>query len=932
VNTIRYRHAGILVLVALLAASALILVGPPTDAWAATFTVTSTLDEIDAGPGDGQCLSTPSGACTLRAAIQETNALAGADTVTLPGGTYLLRFGEFTITSDLTITAAGADPTIVDGGGTSRVFSIPKPPSPLSTTPGARVTMSGLTIRNGAISNGGPLTLRDVTVTGNSAGAGGGGILNDDSATLTNVTISGNSGDGIANLGRETGTGPDLIYLATLTLTNTTIASNTGRGIYSPPSRILHGGGTPQPRVTVKNTILANNTSGNCSGLVASTGHNLDNGTSCGLSGAGDLSGVDPKLRPLGNHGGPTPTHDLAVSSPALDAGDNAGCPDTDQRGLPRPKDGNGDGTVVCDIGAVEVQTPFTDQPADLAITMTDSPDPVAEGALLTYTLTVTNAGPGTAFVIKLVDTLPAGAQFASATPTQGSCGGTGPVTCGLDSLASGASATVTIVVRPHPAGTISNAATVSSDVLDPSTTNNSVTTTTTVMAGTSHTFTVTSTIDAVDASIGDGVCATANGACTLRAAIQEANASTTADTITLPAGVYRLVLGGIGEELAATGDLDITAPVSINGSTSGTTIVDGDGADRVFDIQPGATATIARLTVRNGSARSTDIASPGIGGGIRNRGTLTLDGVTLTGNTAYGVVVGNVNFPGLGGGLYNEGTALLTNVTVSGNRQPNGSYAGGVGIFQAGGLTLVNTTIASNAGQGIGFWPSARLALKNTILANNTLGNCQAAVTSQGNNLDDDGSCGLSGPGDLSKVDPKLGPLADNGGPTPTHALLAGSPAIDAGSSINCPATDQRGIQRPRDGDGNGTYVCDIGAFEAEGVFQPALCSPRPPVAVQAVPAGDGRLRVTVTTSSNTSSANALRTITVDRMDNATVTMVGGGPLSVGQRTAPPAGAQTITFLVGRVAPGQAATVHFTVTDSCGTWPSFVGGGPGAF
>ena len=104
-----------------------------------------------------------------------------------------------------------------------------------------------------------------------------------------------------------------------------------------------------------------------------------------------------------------------------------------------------------------------------------------------------------------------------------------------------------------------------------------------------------------------------------------------------------------------------------------------------------------------------------------------------------------------------------------------------------------------------------AAVTLVNTIGANNLGGDCSGAITSLGHNLDGDGSCGLSGPGDLSGVDPILGPLADNGGPTFTHALLPASMAIHAGDDTAAPATDQRGF--PRFG------PSDIGAFEVQPV-----------------------------------------------------------------------------------------------------------------
>ena len=98
-----------------------------------------------------------------------------------------------------------------------------------------------------------------------------------------------------------------------------------------------------------------------------------------------------------------------------------------------------------------------------------------------------------------------------------------------------------------------------------------------------------------------------------------------------------------------------------------------------------------------------------------------------------------------------------------------------------------------------------------NILVAANSGDNCTAipAGASQGHNLSDDGSCLFTSPGDIVKVDAKVGPLQDTGGPTLTHASAAGSPAIDTGDAANCPATDQRGISRPQG------PACDISAYE---------------------------------------------------------------------------------------------------------------------
>jgi CSLREA domain-containing protein len=308
------------------------------------------------------------------------------------------------------------------------------------------------------------------------------------------------------------------------------------------------------------------------------------------------------------------------------------------------------------------------------------------------------------------------------------------------------------------------------------------------------------------------------DGDCSLREAIQAANtdavvdacpAGSGADTIDLPAGTYTLSIAGAGEDANLTGDLDVTADLTINGAGAATTIIQAcaivppstscTGLDRVFHIDPsaaGVTAEISGLTIQNGSAS--------FGGGISNGGTLTIDSSTVSGNSAGAF--------GPGGGIFNGGTMTVNNSTVSGN----GAGDGG-GILNFGTATLTSSTVSGNTapstGGGISNFTGASATLKNTIVANSPSGgDCSGIITSDGHNLDSDGTCGLTGTGDLSNTNPLLGPLADNGGPTQTHALLGGSPAIDAGSP-DCPppATDQRGVARPQGA------ACDMGAYEHE-------------------------------------------------------------------------------------------------------------------
>jgi hypothetical protein len=160
----------------------------------------------------------------------------------------------------------------------------------------------------------------------------------------------------------------------------------------------------------------------------------------------------------------------------------------------------------------------------------------------------------------------------------------------------------------------------------------------------------------------------------------------------------------------------------------------------------------------------------------------------------------------------------LLYNSTVSGNKAVSGA-----GLLTFAAATLSSSTVTNNlgsAGGGIGGSGNS-FTLHNTIIAGNSGGDCLrvsgAATVSLGYNIDGDGTCLLFAPGDQRRVDPFLGPLAANGGPTLTHALPAFSAAVDAGDNAACPAHDQRGVARPQDGKGSGAS-CDSGAFEYGG------------------------------------------------------------------------------------------------------------------
>ena len=199
-------------------------------------------------------------------------------------------------------------------------------------------------------------------------------------------------------------------------------------------------------------------------------------------------------------------------------------------------------------------------------------------------------------------------------------------------------------------------------------------------------------------------------------------------------------------------------------------------------------------------------------GGGISSGKVLTITNSTFSHNRATA-----------GGGVYNDlgSVTLISNSTFSGNS----ATSNGGGIFnEFGTLTITNNTLSNNlASKGGGIYNIFQLHLRNTLIANSLSGgDCvtefSGMILTNLNNLIEDGSCtpALSG-------DPNLALLQNNGGlptssgqPTFTHALLFPSPAIDAGDPASCPSTDQRNISRPRDGNGDGLFVCDIGAFEA--------------------------------------------------------------------------------------------------------------------
>ena len=209
-------------------------------------------------------------------------------------------------------------------------------------------------------------------------------------------------------------------------------------------------------------------------------------------------------------------------------------------------------------------------------------------------------------------------------------------------------------------------------------------------------TFTVNGVADTVDANPGDGSCDDGGGTCTLRAAIMEANASAGEDSITLPSGAFFLLIAGSDEDAGATGDLDITESVTITGTGASTTVIEAGVVDRLLHVHTGATVTLTNLTVSEGDLDQSTGAS-GRGGGILNEGSLTLDGVTISGNE-----VATSGRPGFGGGVASIGPIVVRDSIFSANAvSAAGDGALGGGLYHADSATITGTTFTANEVRG---------------------------------------------------------------------------------------------------------------------------------------------------------------------------------------------------------------------------------------
>jgi uncharacterized repeat protein (TIGR01451 family) len=536
------------------------------------------------------------------------------------------------------------------------------------------------------------------------------------------------------------------------------------------------------------------------------------------------------------------------------------------------PNDENNSSTAGAMVGASS---------ADIGVTKTANTDEALAGSDVTYTIQVNNSGPATANSVTLSDPLPGDMTFVSLSyPAGWTCstpavGAGGSVDCSKPSLAPNNSQVFTLVV--HIPSETSNGTTYNNTVMvntstpDSNDENNQATTSITALTCLTTLF-VNSNAD--------------SGPGTLRQAILQA----------CPGATIFFSSNFVGPITLTSGELVIDKNLIIVGPGVNNLTISSNSSSRIFNISS-VTVSISDLTIAKGKATPAASSGGGVinsgtlaltncnlygntatgdGGGIYSNGpSLTLENCNIGGTSAgqantasqgAGIKIGggslmiiNSSIVGnqssdAGGGLANSvGTATIVNSTISGNA----AKAGGGGIFNSGTLNLTNVTLTNNRSdsdnsggeQGGGILSSSgTVTLRNTIVAGNFRGTGLTAddisgavnASSSFNLIGTGGAGGLTSGGpnnnQVGVANPGLAPLGFNGGLTPTHALLPGSTALDAGSNALLPQdafdldndgntseplpVDQRGIgfQRVADSaDADTTQTVDIGAYEAQ-------------------------------------------------------------------------------------------------------------------
>jgi hypothetical protein len=757
---------------------------------------------------------------------------------------------------------------------------------------------------------------------GGGGGAGlGGAIFNDGGAvTITNSTFAGNTaqgGQGGTVLGSGTsgsagsGLGGSIFSRnGTLTIINSTLSGNTaaqgGLDVY-----VLSDGTSNTATASVVNSILGQtdntvtdfvantNAGGNTPSLSGSNDLVRNNPATGGLPAAAVVSTADPLLAALANYGGPVPTMGLLPGSPAIDQGlDTTQAPynlTTDQRGTGFPRKFG----AAVDIGAFEFATYY--------YTVTSTAD--GAGTLTTTGHTGTAADPFQDITLRGaiaaatadhgVDTIVIAPSLFTSGPQTITLNTTGDNTFGPSDF--GISTPITIVGPTGSNGlTLANSGSVTQRLFYISPAGSLTLQNLTLTGG----------------KAGEG------GGVYNAGMLSLANCALSGNSATGVAGQDGSATGagggggggaGLGGALFnATGGV-----VSVSNSTfSGNQAVGGQGGrgfpnNGVFAGSggaggglnggaggtPGSAGGAGGFASGGGGGSGSAIpggaggaggfgGGGGGGGGRTSGGTGGVGGAGGADGGAGSTAVasgagGGGGGAGIGGAIFNQGTLTVVSTTIAGN-----SAAGGAG----GGDAFAITPGASGTGLGGGIYAdSGTVTLENTLIAGNTADagpDVNGAITSQGYNLigNTGGGSGFTGT-DLVNVNPALGPLAGNGGPTQTMALLPGSPALASGTNVGAPTTDQRGFSRPD----NVTNKVDIGAFQLQNnTLSITVVQTGPPVTT----GGTATITVTVTNSGMTDLADDGSTVTV--------TLPTGLALASGSFT---------KFTIGALAAGKSTT-----------------------
>jgi CSLREA domain-containing protein len=742
---------------------------------------------------------------------QTTNGGSGGG-IFIQSGTVTATYS--TITGNKSGNGASSSAPGGDGGGiysTGTLNVISSTVSGNTTGNGGAAAAGG---NGGGIYNASSLVLTTSTVSGNQTGTGtttgaGGGIMNGGSATLTNSTVSSNQigtnnqGSGIHNYG-------------TLTLANATVCNNTGgSGIFSSASTSL------------KDTLVANNTANglnsDLSGTFSSQDYNLIKapaGATINGTTTHNIIGQDPLVGPLADNSSETKTHALLVGSPAIDAG-NSSQPG-DQRSRSRPFDDpnvpNASGGNATDIGAYEARIFQVNSTAD-ADDGSCTAVGTGNGCTLREAMTAANADAGqVSFAPALTSGGATTISLTSALPL---------ITTSMIIQGPGANL---MTVKRSTAGGTPNFRVFFIDAAIPASISGLTIANGNVPNGFGGGVLNNGILTLTDCNLYGNNAASGGGGGAIASGIQD-NVPTSLTLIN--SNIGGLLAGQPNTASSGAGVFLNTGPFSMTGGS-----VAGNSGQGLHFVR--GTATLNGVTIINNTS-PTDA-----GGGVWVGGiAVNITNCLIAGNTALrgagvwslggGVAISNSTISGnsstnVGGGIeHDQGITIITNTTITNNRADSdnsGSETGG-GIRQSSGtVVLRNTIVAQNFRGTLGTADdiSSTTSIDTANSVNNLIG-----VGGAGGLIDGfkQNQVGIANPG--------LNPLASNGGSIQTHALLPGSPAIDAGDSCvlnnSCSTilgsgltgsaliTDQRGsgFNRSMDGNGDGTARVDIGAYEVQ-------------------------------------------------------------------------------------------------------------------